>query len=292
VNLLAISYLNIGPFKDTPLSCFFDQGKYLIKAPIGSGKSFLFFDGPLFGLYKIANRNMLNAQSKEGRIKIFFELDEEKYLVIRNLKAGKSKDSCSSLLYKISIDQEKFWQIKNEQGYAILEKNIDIEKFLRNNGASFEEISFKNETDLQQTLQSMLAPKEVFLNTSFLMQDSENIFQLTPADRLNVLKNVFNLLAIDEGKEIIADKKREVGYKLKATADTSKYDTKLQNLLNRYTENFSTLLTYKDYADLGNIIEKKEYQDFLDDIELIREKVTITDFSLENLPRDLVETLQ
>ncbi len=235
---------------------------------------------------------MLNAQSKEGRIKIFFELDEEKYLVIRNLKAGKSKDSCSSLLYKISIDQEKFWQIKNEQGYAILEKNIDIEKFLRNNGASFEEISFKNETDLQQTLQSMLAPKEVFLNTSFLMQDSENIFQLTPADRLNVLKNVFNLLAIDEGKEIIADKKREVGYKLKATADTSKYDTKLQNLLNRYTENFSTLLTYKDYADLGNIIEKKEYQDFLDDIELIREKVTITDFSLENLPRDLVETLQ
>lgn len=235
---------------------------------------------------------MLNAQSKEGWIKIFFELDEEKYLVIRNLKAGKSKDSCASLLYKISIDQEKFWQIKNEQGYAILEKNVDIENFLRNNGASFEEISFKNETDLQQTLQSMLAPKEVFLNTSFLMQDSENIFQLTPADRLNVLKNVFNLLAIDEGKEIIADKKREVGYKLKATADTSKYDTKLQNLLNRYTESFSTLLTYKDYADLGNIIEKKEYHDFLDDIDLIREKVTITDFSLENLPRDLVETLQ
>ncbi|MEI8092036.1 MAG: hypothetical protein WCG98_07760 [bacterium] len=47
------------------MTCFFPQGKYLIKAPIGSGKSFLFFDGPMFGLYKLANRNMLNALSKE-----------------------------------------------------------------------------------------------------------------------------------------------------------------------------------------------------------------------------------
>jgi len=57
-----------------------------------------------------------------------------------------------------------------------------------------DEVTFKNETDLQQNISSFLPPQEVFLNTIFLMQDSDNIFELAPADRLTVLKNVFNLL--------------------------------------------------------------------------------------------------
>jgi DNA repair exonuclease SbcCD ATPase subunit len=109
-----------------------------------------------------------------------------------------------------------------------LAKDVDIEDMIKDLHMKLEELTFKNETDLQQMLQSMLTPKEVFLNTVFLMQDSANIFQLTPAERLNVLKNVFNLLSIDEGKEVIAEKKREIYYKLKATADTSKYDSRLK----------------------------------------------------------------
>jgi hypothetical protein len=54
-----------------------------------------------------------------------------------------------------------------------------------------EEISFKNETDLQQEISAFLPPKEVFLSTIFLMQDADNIFELDPRDRLSVLKNVF-----------------------------------------------------------------------------------------------------
>jgi hypothetical protein len=57
-----------------------------------------------------------------------------------------------------------------------------------------EEISFKNETDLQTSLEVLLPPKEVFLSTVFLLQDADNIFEMRPADRLIVLKNVFNLL--------------------------------------------------------------------------------------------------
>ncbi|MBQ5945762.1 hypothetical protein IJL65_05350 [bacterium] len=57
-----------------------------------------------------------------------------------------------------------------------------------------EEISFKNETDLQTTFEGLLPPKEVFLSTVFLLQDADNIFEMRPADRLIVLKNVFNLL--------------------------------------------------------------------------------------------------
>ena len=42
LDLIAVSYWNIGPFRDKKISLFFEKGKYLIKAPIGSGKSFLF----------------------------------------------------------------------------------------------------------------------------------------------------------------------------------------------------------------------------------------------------------
>jgi len=95
-------------------------------------------------------------------------------------------------------------------------------------------VTFKNETDLQQTLNTLLPPREVFLNTVFLMQDSDNIFELQPADRLTVLKNVFNLIGVDEAKDKIAERKKEIWYKLKATADTSKYDEKLKRLLADY----------------------------------------------------------
>lgn len=288
--------MNIWPFKGQALTCFFPQGKYLIKAPIGSGKSFLFFDGPMFGLYKLANRNMLNALSKEWYIKILVEVNNELYFIVRNLKAGKAKDSCSSTLYKISwnVEMLKGWKVNEwmeKAGYSVITKNLDIADVLKDLNFALEEIPFKNETDLQQNLQSVLQPKEVFLNTVFLMQDSENIFQLTPADRLTVLKNVFNLLAIDEGKEVIAEKKREITYKLKATADTSKYDVKLQNLLHRYIDGFSALLDFKTYADFSSVIEKKLYTDFLSDMELIKEKITITDFAVDVLPTNIVTDL-
>lgn len=287
--------MNIWPFKGQALTCFFPQGKYLIKAPIGSGKSFLFFDGPMFGLYKLANRNMLNALSKEWYIKILVEVNNELYFIVRNLKWGKSKDSCSSTWYRINENVES-WGLRveswrKEHNYWILTKDLDIADMLKDLNFALEEIPFKNETDLQQNLQSVLQPKEVFLNTVFLMQDSENIFQLTPADRLTVLKNVFNLLAIDEGKEVIAEKKREITYKLKATADTSKYDIKLQNLLNRYIDGVTSLKTFNDYADFSSVIEKKLYSDFLADMELIREKITITDFAVDVLPTDIVTDL-
>ena len=65
MDIVAISYHNIGPFCDKTLSVIFHDGKYLIQAPIGSGKSFLFFDGPIYGLYKYSTRRMLHIEEKK-----------------------------------------------------------------------------------------------------------------------------------------------------------------------------------------------------------------------------------
>lgn len=206
----------------------------LIKAPIGSGKSFLFFDGPIYGLYKYSSRNVLNIKSKDGFIKILFEVNQETYLIIRNIKKGKAKDSCDSKLYKIegTINLEDQEPLQNDK---------DIELLLKQqSNLKREEITFKNETDLQQTLQTILPPREVIMNTIFLMQDSDNIFELTPLDRLTILKNVFNLMGIDEAKDVLADKKREIRYKIKATTDISKYDEKLKKNIQSYLSTFES----------------------------------------------------
>jgi DNA repair exonuclease SbcCD ATPase subunit len=99
----------------------------------------------------------------------------------------------------------------------------------------------KNETDLQQTIDQLLPPKPVFLSTMFLLQDAQNIFEMQPADRLTVLKNVFGLLGIDEAKEQVQDKKRELSYKLKALQDQSQQDIKLRKLLKQLLNNYTNI---------------------------------------------------
>lgn len=189
LNLIAISYKNIGPFQDKTLSIFFNSGKMLIKAPIGTGKSFLFFDGPIYGLYKYSSRHILSTKSKEGFIKLIVEVNGITYFIVRNIKKSKVKESCESKLYTLEGTLPDF------ETHKPLEKDIDIEDILKlQNGLKRDEITFKNETDLQQNLQTFLPPREVIMNTIFLMQDSENIFELTPIERLSILKNVFNLL--------------------------------------------------------------------------------------------------
>ena len=198
---------------------------------------------------------MLNIHSKEGEISLIFSADEQYYLVRRMLKPGKSKDSCSSQLFSISPLQKGGGSVatggsSSKQGGnesplppfqkgGLLQWGVNIIADLANNPAfHLEEIVMKNETDLQQSLDQLLPPKPVFLSTMFLLQDAENIFEMQPADRLTVLKNVFGLLGIDEAKEQVQDKKRELSYKLKALQDQSQQDGKLRKLLRQLQNNF------------------------------------------------------
>ncbi|MEI6673368.1 MAG: hypothetical protein WCL02_08990 [bacterium] len=131
-----------------------------------------------------------------------------------------------------------------------------------------------------------MPPREVIMNTIFLMQDSDNIFELTPVDRLTILKNVFNLMGIDEAKEVLADKKREIRYKIKATTDISRYDEKLKNNIQQYIHIFNNTKEI-----VGNTIDTETYQQFFDEWKMIEEKIQITDFSLKDFPTDREQTL-
>lgn len=281
INLIASYYENIGPFKETSCSLFFDEWKYLIKAPIWSWKSFLFFDAPRYALYKDSSRNMLNLQCKNGEISLIFDVDGSYYLIKRILKATKMwNDSCSSQLFTISYKWDNLlkdikklaWNMEILQWW----ENI-IEKFESkdNKQWSIEEISFKNETDIQTSLESLLPPKEVFLSTVFLLQDADNIFEMRPADRLIVLKNVFNLLWIDDAKEKVQEKKKEVQYKLKALQDHSLEDWKLRSNLRWLWDKIKYLETD---VELNEVLSWNN--SFFQDIEWFFDKISLNNFSL------------
>ena len=290
INLIVAYYENIWPFKDTSCSLIFDEWKYLIKAPIGSGKSFLFFDAPRYALYKDSSRNMLNLQSKNGEISLIFDVDWSYYLVKRILKSTKMwNDSCTSQLFTINYNWENLLKdIKNLSGnIEILQRweNV-IEKFESKNWNlwTLEEISFKNETDLQISLEALLPPKEVFLSTVFLLQDADNIFEMRPADRLIVLKNVFNLLWIDDAKEKVQEKKKEVWYKLKALQDHSLQDNKLRANLKSL---WNSLKTLEEDDELKLILSVNN--DFFENIEWFFDQISLNDFSLNWLERSPFE---
>jgi len=132
-----------------------------------------------------------------------------------------------------------------------------------------EEITFKSEPELQNSVEDFLAPKEVFLSTNFLMQDSDNIFEMTPADRINVFKNIFGLLNIDEAKDIVAEQKKQVQLSLKIKKDTSNFDSKLKEIIVNILRNHEQIKSNLEYTKKFEGIEEILSMSFFVDIALI-----------------------
>lgn len=248
MNIHAISYTNIWPFTGEPRTVRFSVWNHLVKAPIGSGKSFLFFDGPLFALYKRSKRPMLNRQAERGSVVMIRSDYGRTFAIEREIKATKlGNDSVTSRLYDLSwrfwwenVGWSEWWGFEWTEDIGALDAQLsaflpsglsvgtDISSRVR---TYWEEIVFSSQTELDQHVQSILPPKEVMLNLHFLMQDHENIFDVGPAERITVFKHLFGLLGIDEGKERLTEKKKEVQLMLKVKSDTEQFDMKLRKFL-------------------------------------------------------------
>lgn len=116
--------------------------------------------------------------------------------------------------------------------------------------------------------------------TYFLMQESKNIFELPPQERLSIFKNIFDLLGIDQNKEKIAEYKRETNALIKARSDVEQYDTKLQRNLQTLITQRPTLQTiwkrYDQHLDA-------QWLQFIQEQQLLGDKVIIEHFHLPTI---------
>jgi len=259
----------------------YKDGKVLVKAPIWTWKSFLFFDGPIYGLYKSSDRVVINKDSKQWEIQLLFSVNDKYFLVVRKLKLSKwGWDSAKTYLYSILKDKNFIDYLENYQKEDIILQNNDILTLLNFYQIKTEDLTtnFKQERELQDNLNELLPPKDVALTTIFLPQNSENIFELNPSARINILKQVFGILGIDDAKKIIDEKRRELAWMLKAKQENSSFKEKFNDIyekINKIRKNI------KDYSfwQLDEFINNfQELDEDLFDVNLDKMKTLDIDF--------------
>ena len=276
MQILAAYYKNIWPMRWKTIVVNLQSGAHLIKGNIGKGKSFLFFDGIMFWLYKYQNRKILNTSCDTANVSIIFENYGNLYLIERSIKKSSTgSESVQSKLFLINDNFEKVIESINKVFPNIKNENKTFAWLIRT--LNIEEITFKNQNELQNNLNDILIDKDVFTNTNFLMQDSDNIFDMTASDRIAVLKNIFNLNSIDYAKEVIKEVKGNNNNKIKAKDEKNK----------DYTINFNNKL--KSFLDIIKQIqniskEEKENCRMFSELESIYgivDSINMNDFTIE-----------
>lgn len=278
LNIYQWYYKNIWPLKNKSLIVNYKNWKVIIQAPIWTWKSFLFFDGPLFSLYKSSDRTLINKDSKNWEIQLLFSINENYYLIIRKLSITKSsKDSVKTYLYSIIKDKNLIDYISNYNKEKIIIKNNDILTLLNFYQVKFEDLTsnFKQEKELQDNLNDMLLAKEIAISTFFIKQDWENIFEVEPSKRIDVLKKIFWIMWIDDAKKIIDEKKRETYWMIKALSVEKTFKEKFSNILKNIEKNYEK--SDENFNEIEEILFLK--QDF--DIKL--DKVQKINIDIEEI---------
>lgn len=232
---------------------------------------------------------MLSVKAENGWIKILFEHNDKILLCVRDIARTKSgNDTVKSQLFLIEDEISTVQTILSEEaGKAINNQNrtdtnnkiihwdVDLLQILVKK-AHTEAIVSKNETDVQATLESFLPPREVFLSTTMLLQDSANVFELQPTDRIALFKEIFGLLSIDSATDRINEERRNATATLKAKWDITIANKKLQEYLKNLVEYGKALVEQKDISSES----VSKLRPAIEEIELIYEKISINEFSL------------
>lgn len=220
---LLLSITNIWPFANRSVSIRFKQWPTLIKAPIGSGKSVLFFDSIVFALYKHANRELVNTSCKTWTIKLAFELQWQQFVIVRQLKKW-SKTWWTSQLFTLtgSIDDLL-------EGQLI---TFDTDLVDRIDPMLLQQIVYKNESDLKWELGTLLPNRDVFINSVMMMQESENIFDVAQNKRFEILKYLFGFELIDQAKDALSEHKSYLKWQLSGLSNYDYQHSQLAQIWN------------------------------------------------------------
>lgn len=268
LNIYQWFYKNVWPLKWEWILVNYKEGKTLIYGTIWIWKSFLFFDAPAFWLYKNAQRTITNKDSDTWEVQVLFSDKDRFYLIIRKTKlTNKWKDSVKSYFYSIEKNKNFIDFLEDCKQKEVITKNNDILTLLNFNQIKLENLTeeFKQESQLQNALDSLLPHIEVFKSTISIWQESDNIFEVENSRRISILKSVFWLIWIDDAKEIINERKKDIYSMIKAKQDKENYQEKFD----KYTENINNYRRHlEEKIEDEELVKLKESLEFDDSLKL------------------------
>ncbi len=220
-------------------------------------------------------------------------MDDQHYLTTRELSKTPKWETIKSSLSTIA--SEHIQEIQENVSDAIIQYDTasHIPARLTTARQYSTIIDAKNEWDIQEMIHAIVPPLSVYEGTHMLMQDSVNIFELPPQQRIDIFKNIFWLLGIDEAKEKIGEEKRSIAAMIKTRQDTSRLDTiakQQSNILITQRPAIENIIT--EYTP-GNNQSYSTRWSLIHERSLLHEHITIDSLTLpETVPDiDHLETL-
>lgn len=178
---------------------------------------------------------MLSRTMQQGQIQVLVEVDEECLLIKRTIKATKAgNDSVQSQLFRITDTREFVHDVIYHSNHPVLRYDM----MLSDIPLHYEQIETSSQKEIDAYIANLLPPQEVILSSCILLQDSDNIFEMTPATRIQVFKELFNLLDMDVAKELLSEEKRRISL----TRQVLQEDRSLELSFTKLLQSFTTLV--------------------------------------------------
>lgn len=151
---------------------------------------------------------MVSRHATQGKIQVLFTHAGQQWLIIRELKSTKAgNDSVTSKLFRVHVSNEELDSLFGARfGQEIICTQVSVTDVVV--ASSCEEISALGQKEIDTMILDLLPSREVTLSSCVLMQESDNVFDMTPAVRITVFKQLFDLLDMDHVKDHLAELKR------------------------------------------------------------------------------------
>lgn len=151
---------------------------------------------------------MVSRHASQGEIQVLFSHAWAQWLIKRNLKSTKAgNDSVTSTLFRVGMCSEEIEEKFSATYWTeIICTGAHIADLLP--ALVLDEVIAQWQKEIDGMILDLLPSREVTLSSCVLMQESDNVFDMTPALRITVFKQLFDLLDMDHVRDHLAELKK------------------------------------------------------------------------------------
>lgn len=209
---------------------------------------------------------MVHREVKKWVIHVLFSHAWTCWLIRRDLTSTKAgNDSVVSHLYRVQATVDEIGEkLDMTCGREVITSWVLLSSCLPSEWC--EELPALGQKEVDTMILDLLPSREVTMSSCVLMQDSDNVFEMTPALRIHVFKQLFGLLDMDHIREHLADLKKTTQLRRQVLQE----DTTVQDQFGRqYTQLRETVQAIYAQWTQTELLERCAWRDqpFLVDMQ-------------------------